>query len=322
MHLVKRIYFPDNNKFIWPYLTCSEKLAYYQFQNDFDDISIIFCDSTNITLQEFSSNVLVDRASFNLKANFYYPESFHHVQNYNDFICNHIDHGKIIGVNTEFTLLPNFKWYQDQSHINSPHYSMIVGYDNSTYYLTDAPNLLSNKYIVKNNLSPIPKHIFYKVLSQKSNFIVVHKKDIDQLYLNIPALLVKIFDEYNYEMPQYENNRTVWYGKSALVRLYQLLDTEKILSTNLFEGAFIASTINGRRIFLLNALKKFSKKSSYYMLETILKESSNLWNILGNTILKSIIKKGYYIPDKEFFHKILITEDLLIKSYSNFLGAQ
>lgn len=320
LHLVDRDYFPvQPNNIIWPYLNCLEKIVYHQLQKSFDNISVIFCDNTNIILYENSKSFQVARASFDLLSNYFTKESFSHITNYHDFLCTHIDQGEIIGFNTEFTLLPNYTWYQDKNHVNSPHYSMIVGYDSINYYLTDAPNLLVKNNILLNNLSPIPKDKLVKVLEKKSSFIIIHNKHFEGT-LDIPDLLRKIVTEYNNQLVQADNKCTVWNGRAALRRLYQLLDTEKIHAANLFEGAFISSIIKGRRKFLQNSLELFEGKNNYLLTDSLLNESFNLWDILGNTILKSIMKNGHYSPDKELFQKILITEDLLVKSYIDYLG--
>lgn len=314
MTCVHRDYFPNlhiSPDTIWQYLACSEKIAYFQAYPKHSFIEQTFCDDINICLYERESSLSLDRAANSLNSLYYNYHHYLSVSDPEDFIYNQVYNGRIVGFNTEFTLFPNYTWYQDEKHRNSPHYSMIVGFDDADYYVADAPNLLAPDFLQKGNITLINKKELLKAFVDRCSFLTVTEEDnFINRAINIKELIYLTIERF-YSKPVKKNDVVIWYGKAAFERLKDLFQNNdvRLMSMGIFEGPFIATTISGRRDLLKRCIAKYCGQNPYTGQGIqVLEQNRKSWAILANSIQKAIIKYGKYVPVPQKFEELYAIE--------------
>ena len=280
---------------IWQYLSCPEKIAYFQINSKIPFIEGVFSDDINICLKERETLLFLDRASFSFYSLFYEYNFFSLVSDPEQFIYNQVHDGRIVGFNTEFTLIPNYTWYQDEKHRNSPHYSMIVGFDDTDYFVADAPNLIVSEYLQKGNITLIEQKKLLRAFEDRCSFITVIEKDsIINKTVNIKNLICLTIERFCSD-PVIKDDTVIWYGKSAFERLKNLIKNNhtRLTAMGIFEGPFIATTISGRRDLLKRCIEKYCWQNPYAdPAIQILEQNRKSWAILANSIQKELIKYG------------------------------
>lgn len=303
---IDRNYFPDKSSApdtIWKFLSCEEKIAYFQINPLFPKIEQVFCGDINIQLHEYENLLSFSRAPFSYSDFYYTIKWFNNIDSPECFICSQINQGNIVGINTDFTLLPNFIWYNDDTHKNSPHYSMIVGYDHENYIITDAPNLIKQKFYMKNHTSLVKKDILNKLFEKNCSCLIVTCNSSFPSGFDIIEIIEQIKKTY-FSLPDYQDSHIIWNGKLALERFIELMNEEdpRIPSINLFEGPFIATIISGRRELLRRCIFQYYNNYNFYKQTIdILTKNAEKWEILANSIQKHIIKYGKYTPNLDVF---------------------
>ena len=306
MKQIDRKFFPDKSSepdTIWQFLPCEEKIAYFQIIPFFSHIEQVFCGDINVQLHEYENSLSFLRAPFSYSDLYYTINRFNTVDSPEEFIYSQIDHGNIIGFNTDFTALRNFSWYNDDIHKNSPHYSIIVGYDHENYVITDAPNLITQSFYLANHTSLISKKILNKLFEKKCSFLTVSCDNCSFPRFNIVNLVEQI-ERTHHSLPIIKNSHIVWSGQYAFDRFILLIEEKdpRVSGINLFEGPFIATTISGRRELLRRCIFQYCRGFDFYTQAiNILSEGAKKWETLANIVQKHKIKYGKYTPDLSVF---------------------
>ena len=321
--VIDRNYFPNKSSVpdtIWQFLPCEEKVAYFQIVPLFSHIEKVFCGDINIQLHEYENSLYFSRAPFSYSNLYYTINFFNAVDSPERFIYTQINQGNIIGFNTDFTALRNFTWYNDDIHKDSPHYSMIIGYNDENYIITDAPNLIKESFHMPNNISLINKKILNKLFEKKCSFLTVSYNYSSSPCFNIVNLIEQIKETY-LSLPNNRNSHILWSGKYAFDRFILLIEEKdpRVLGINLFEGPFIATTISGRRELLRRCISQYCHGFDFCIRAMdILTEGAKKWEILANTIRKHIIKYGKYTPDLSVFKTLYKIESETISVLTKF----
>lgn len=304
---------------IWQYLSCTEKIAYYQLYNEYENIEDMFCNNTNIIFYELKNTIHVMSGNFDFSSRYYNVNKFDNVQKPGDFVCNLVTRDKIVGFNVNFDNIPNYNDYLNKMERTRHHYAMIVGYDDKDYWVADSPFLLHKKFMEKNHLTKISRELLEEEFAKQCSFVMIEKKDnLDKIHLDIDILIDNIISE-NISSGGKKQGNAIKYGKDALEKLFFLVKEKdtRLTSVNLFISPFPSAVISGRRTLLRRHLQRgiYYKNSYINNLIDVLTNCADMWLTISNQVLKGKINGNFYVPSIDFVMKLCELENRLYEEY-------
>lgn len=326
MKCIERKYFQsyiEDAQVFWQYLSCVEKIAYHQVQNRVIKLEEVFCNDINICLFETEKSVQIDRNSFPRFEQYFEINIVENIDRPDDYIHDLIDNGKIVGLNTSFYDIPNFTMYQKKEHLNSQHYTMVVGYDLHDYWITDVPRNLCSDKMRDDNIMLINKEFLNTQLTKQCKVLTIQeRRDACHVILDIENLIVNIVSEFR-ECNSKISMGEVWTGKNAYERFICLIKDKdaRIPSMFLFKGPHYATTISGRHNLLKrNIIKRYNYNEKIGRIINQLEVCERKWDGLANKIYKEVISNGFYRPDVRVISEIYIEETKTIEMLSTLLN--
>ena len=306
----------EDAKGIWQYLDCIEKVAYHQFLDMPISMEDVFCDDVNICLLETEGDLRLKRN--NIKSlDLYFDMNWEiNPEKPVEYIKGMIDRGIIVGINTYFYDIPNFTWYKRERYRKSVHISMVVGYDECGFWLTDVPALMQSEYLLDQHTTTISYVDMKQYLAKQCKILTFEK--IASSFPNSPKLgdlTKKIIKEYSAQ-PYVEKGGTVWKGKNAYERLLYLIQEgdPRLLEMDFFHGDFVSYIISGRHNLLRrNLINNYGNNSATENVLWWLNVCQKKWEILAKKILKENLKNGIYTPIEEDIYNIYESENMLME---------
>jgi hypothetical protein len=312
----------DNSHVIWEYLSCVEKIAYHQLQDSPLNMEEVFCDDINICLLETESDLTLKRNCIKDPNRYYDIRREKNLEKPMEYIKKMIDNGILVGINTYFYDIPNFTWYRKERYKESIHVSMVVGYDERGFWLTDVPNLMKSDYLVDSHFTIIAYDDMRQYLAKQCNLLTCRVNfDSFSISDDLDSLLKKMIAEYS--RPSFLVNREmIWIGREAYERLLYLIkkNDPRLLEMDFFHGEFVSFIISGRHdILKRNITKKYGNNSVTQDVLQWLEICQNKWKNLAYNILKQNIKTGIYTPKEEDISNIYEAEETLIEYFKLFV---